>query len=605
MMIRAFLRRFALIVLSLSVFGCGSESDPVAEAVVDVPAQLNALYAEHDEEFLALNPFMATFRGDNRFNDQWGPYDGLSDEYAAAAMEMHERFLARLQEIDSSGLEGQDLVSYEIFKFERENAIERSKLGYDDFEMLTPVSQFFSVPSFMVMMGSGATAQPFATPEDYDNWIARSTGFVENVDLSISKMREGVELGVVRPRILMEKALPQLAAQVVDDPEESDFWMPVANMPESFSPEERERITAAYREHISNVLVPAYAKLYDYIETDYMPNTRETIGQGDVPGGKEYYAFMVRETTTTDYTPEEIHEIGKREAERLFAEMQRIRDEVGFEGGIQEFFEHLRTDPKYYFESEEAIVAAYDELRQVINPKLDAVFDIKAKADYVVKPVEAFRAQSMAAAQYFPGTPDGTRPGIFYINTFDLPARPNFLMEALSLHEAAPGHHFQISVAQEQEDLPAFRRFGGYTAYSEGWGLYAESLGKELGLYTDPYQYFGSLYADIWRANRLVVDTGMHAMGWSRQDAIDWMKSNMPIADTDVIAEVERYIAIPSQALAYKIGQLKIRELRNRAEAALGDKFDPREYHNLVLTIGAVPLLVLESQVDRWIASQL
>ena len=341
MMIRAFLRRFALIVLSLSVFGCGSESDPVAEAVVDVPAQLNALYAEHDEEFLALNPFMATFRGDNRFNDQWGPYDGLSDEYAAAAMEMHERFQARLQEIDSSGLEGQDLVSYEIFKFERENAIERSKLGYDDFEMLTPVSQFFSVPSFMVMMGSGATAQPFATPEDYDNWIARSTGFVENVDLSISKMREGVELGVVRPRILMEKALPQLAAQVVDDPEESDFWMPVANMPESFSHEERERITAAYREHISNVLVPAYAKLYDYIETDYMPNTRETIGQGDVPGGKEYYAFMVRETTTTDYTPEEIHEIGKREAERLFAEMQRIRDEVGFEGGIQEFFEHL------------------------------------------------------------------------------------------------------------------------------------------------------------------------------------------------------------------------------------------------------------------------
>ena len=572
--------------------------------VVDVAAQMDALYAEYDEDYLALNPLSATFRGDNRFNDQWGPYDFLSDEYAAAALAMDKDYLARLNAIDSATLEGQDLLSYEIFRLERENSIERSEQGYDEFESLTPVSQFFSVPSFLVMLGSGATAQPFATAEDYDNWITRSTGFVEHVDLSISKMREGVELGVVRPRILMEKALPQLAAQVVDDPEQSDFWQPIATMPDSIAAEDRARIESAYREHISNVLSPAYAKLHDYIANDYMPNTRESIGAGDVPDGAAYYAFKVRESTTTDYTPEEIHEIGKREAERLFSEMKRIRDEVGFDGDMQAFFEYLRTDPQFYFDTEEGIVAAYDDLRNVINPKLDKSFDIKAKADYVVKPVEAFRARSMAAAQYFPGTPDGSRPGIFYINTYDLPSRPKYMMEALSLHEAAPGHHFQISVKQEQEDLPAFRRFGGYTAYSEGWGLYAESLGKELGLYTDPYQYFGALYADIWRANRLVVDTGMHAMGWSRQDAIDWMKSNSPITETDVVAEVERYIAIPSQALAYKIGQLKIRELRVRAEQALGDAFDVREYHNLVLTTGSVPLLVLESEVDRWIASQ-
>jgi len=572
--------------------------------VVDVAAQMDALYAEYDEDYLALNPLSATFRGDNRFNDQWGPYDFLSDEYAAAALAMDKDYLARLNAIDSATLEGQDLLSYEIFRLERENSIERSEQGYDEFESLTPVSQFFSVPSFLVMLGSGATAQPFATAEDYDNWITRSTGFVEHVDLSISKMREGVELGVVRPRILMEKALPQLAAQVVDDPEQSDFWQPIATMPDSIAAEDRARIESAYREHISNVLSPAYAKLHDYIANDYMPNTRESIGAGDVPDGAAYYAFKVRESTTTDYTPEEIHEIGKREAERLFSEMKRIRDEVGFDGDMQAFFEYLRTDPQFYFDTEEGIVTAYDDLRNVINPKLDKSFDIKAKADYVVKPVEAFRARSMAAAQYFPGTPDGSRPGIFYINTYDLPSRPKYMMEALSLHEAAPGHHFQISVKQEQEDLPAFRRFGGYTAYSEGWGLYAESLGKELGLYTDPYQYFGALYADIWRANRLVVDTGMHAMGWSRQDAIDWMKSNSPITETDVVAEVERYIAIPSQALAYKIGQLKIRELRVRAEEALGDAFDVREYHNLVLTTGSVPLLVLESEVDRWIASQ-
>ena len=606
-MMRAYLLRLILIAVVFSLAGCESATD-TSEApeapIVDVVTQMDALYAEYDEDFLTLNPLSATFRGDNRFNDQWGPYDFLSDEYAAAALAMDKDYLARLNAIDSATLEDQDLLSYEIFRLERENSIERSEHGYDEFESLTPVSQFFSVPSFLVMLGSGATAQPFVTAEDYDNWIARSTGFVEHVDLSISKMREGVELGVVQPRILMEKALPQLAAQVVDDPEQSDFWQPVARMPDSIGADDRARIESAYREHISNVLSPAYAKLHDYIANDYMPNTRESIGAGDVPGGAAYYAFMVRESTTTDYTPEEIHEIGKREAERIFSEMKRIRDEVGFDGDMQSFFEHLRTDPQFYFDTEEGIVTAYDDLRNVINPKLDNSFDIKAKADYVVKPVEAFRAKSMAAAQYFPGTPDGSRKGIFYINTYDLPSRPKYMMEALSLHEASPGHHFQISVKQEQQDLPAFRRFGGYTAYSEGWGLYAESLGRELGLYTDPYQYFGALYADIWRANRLVVDTGMHAMGWSRQDAIDWMKSNSPITETDVVAEVERYIAIPSQALAYKIGQLKIRELRVRAEEALGDAFDVRQYHNLVLTTGSVPLLVLESEVDRWIASQ-
>jgi uncharacterized protein (DUF885 family) len=461
------------------------------------------------------------------------------------------------------------------------------------------------MPGLVVMLGSGAVAQPFKTPEDYDKWIARSSGFLRNVDLSITRMREGVELGIVQPRILMEKTLPQLAAQVVDDPEESDFWGPIERMPETFSDADRERITAAYREHIMNVLSPAYAKLHDYVADQYLQNTRETIGQQDLPGGEDYYAFMVRESTTTDYTPQEVHDIGKREAQRIFAEMEKVKDEVGFDGDMQEFFVHLRTDPKFFFDTEQDILDAYDDLRETINPTLDKSFDVKAKADYVVMPVEAFRAESMAAAQYFMGTPDGSRPGIFYVNTYDLPSRPNYVMEALSLHEASPGHHFQISIAQEMQDLPAFRRFGGYTAYIEGWGLYAESLGKELGLYTDPMQYLGALYFDIWRANRLVVDTGMHAMGWTREDAINWMQGNSPITDVDVVAEVERYIAIPSQALAYKVGQLKIRELRTRAEEILGDAFDVREFHNEILTSGSLPLFVLESKIDRWIEGQL
>jgi uncharacterized protein (DUF885 family) len=606
-MIRAPLFRLSLIVIAFGIAACekaGEPAESIAEPEVDVVSELNQLYHEYDEENLALNPIFATFRGDHRFNDQWFPHDPLSDEYAAASLDIHKRYLARLLEFDPQALDGQDRLNYDIFKFDRENAIEREEQGYNDYEALTPVSQFFSVPNFMVMMGSGATGQPFETPQHYDDWIKRSSGFVDNVDLSITKMREGVELGVVQPRVLMEKALPQLTAQVVDAAENSAFWGPVARMPESFSEDDRARIEAAYREHIMNVLVPAYAKLHDYIENEYMQHTRETVGQFDSPGGKDYYAFMVRETTTTDYTPEEIHEIGKREAERIYAEMERVRDDVGFEGTMTEFFEHLRNDPQYHFKSEEEILTAYDELRHTIDPKLSALFGTLAEAPYVIKPVEPFRAKSMAAAQYFPGTPDGSRPGIFYVNTYDLPARPKWFMESLSIHEANPGHHFQISVAQEVEELPAFRRFGGYTAYIEGWGLYSESLGKELGMYTDPLQYFGSLFGDIWRANRLVVDTGMHALGWTREEAIEYMASNSPITDTDVVAEVERYIAIPSQALAYKIGQLKIRELRNRAEEALGDKFDVRDYHDLVLTNGSLPLFVLEAEVDRWIEKQ-
>jgi uncharacterized protein (DUF885 family) len=597
--------RALLITAALGFAACERSAEPIDEPDVDIVGELNQLYHEFDEELLALNPIFATFRGDHRFNDQWGPHDFLSDEYAEAMYELHTRYLARLNEYDMQLLDGQDRLSYQIFKHDRENAIEREDRGYNDYESLTPVNQMFSVPNFLPMLGSGAVGQPFETPQHYDDWIKRSSGFTRHVDLAIAKMREGVESGVVQPRVVMEKTLPQLAAQLVESPDQSAFWGPVARMPESFTDEERSRIEDAYSDHIMNVLVPAYARLHDYVVNDYMQHARETVGQSDSPGGRDYYAFMVRESTTTNYTPEEIHEIGKREAERIFAEMERVRDEVGFEGSMDEFFVYLREDPQFHFQSEEEILQAYDELRNTIDPKLPALFGTLAEAPYVIKAVEPFRAESMAAAQYFPGTPDGSRPGIFYVNTYDLPARPKWFMESLSLHEANPGHHFQISIAQEVEELPAFRRFGGYTAYVEGWGLYAESIGKEMGLYTDPLQYFGSLFGDIWRANRLVVDTGMHALGWTREEAIEYMAANSPITDTDVVAEVERYIAIPSQALAYKIGQLKIRELRNRAEKALGDRFDVREYHDLVLTSGSLPLFVLEAEVDRWIEQQL
>jgi len=608
--------RWWLPLLVITFAGCERVAEPVGETTTneatvasqkesseEVSGRINELFAEFDEEFLALNPIAATFRGDNRFNDQWGSPDRLSDEYGRKTVEMDKLYLTRLLEFDVETLNTQDRLSYEIFKLNRENSIESYEHGFTAYENLTPISQFSSTPSFVVLLGSGAIAQQFVTPQDYDDWISRSSGFPNHVNLTIAKMQEGVEKGVVQPRILMEKVLPQFSAQLVDEPEQSDFWQPIVNMPEGFSAEERERITADYRHHIMNVMIPEYAKLHDYIRDEYLPHTRETIAQSDVPGGAEFYTFSVRNTTTTDLTPQEIHDIGKREAARLYGEMEAVREQVGFNGDMQAFFEYLRTNPQFYFDEEQALIEAYDELRVTINPVLDRLFDIQPKTDYVVKAVESFRAPSMAAAQYFPGTPDGSRPGIFYVNAYKLGSRPKYVMEVLSLHEASPGHHFQISITQELQGLPNFRRFGRFTAYIEGWGLYSESLGQELGLYTDPYQYFGSLYFGIWRANRLVVDTGMHALGWTRQQAIDWMLGNSPMTEVDVTAEVDRYIAIPSQALAYKIGQLKIRELRTRAEKAMGDKFDAGAFHNEVLITGALPLSVLEAKIDRWIES--
>ena len=592
----------ALLLAFIFLAACSQQDEPVAD--FDPVAELNAIYDEYNEKNLELNPVLATFRGDARYNDQWG-IDTLSDEYLEASLAMHQQFYDRAMAIDPEQLSGQDRLSYDVFVLARQDAIESHEKGFTKLGQLLPINQLFSTPTFLAQLGSGSSAQPFATVEDYDNWLSRSAGFATHVDLMIVRLREGVEAGVVQPTILMEKTLPQLEALITDDPEQSVFWRPIANMPGLIVDEDRERLADAYRAHITDVLVPAYQRLHDHIRDEYMQHTRDTIARTALPGGDEWYAWLVRQSTTTTMTPEEIHEIGKQEAARLFAEMEKVRDEVGFEGDMQAFFEHLQTDPQFFFESREAIVQGYDELRDVIDPTLDKLFATQPKTNYVLKPVEEFRERAAPTASYQPGTPDGSRPGTFYINTYDLTARPKWLMEALSIHEASPGHHFQVSIAQEVEDLPAFRRFESETAYVEGWGLYAESLGKELGLYTDPYQYFGSLFADIWRANRLVVDTGMHALGWTREEAIEFMQSNSPIADTDVVIEVERYIAIPGQALAYKIGQLKIRELRNRAEELLGDKFDVREFHDQVLTTGSLPLIVLEAHIDRWIASKL
>ncbi|MFT5453491.1 MAG: hypothetical protein ACI9N9_003003 [Enterobacterales bacterium] len=605
----------AIILLLFLLLGCEQVREPEtvvqpeaktevqAKSIADntVALELNQLYIDFEQDFLALNPINGIFRDNMSFNDQHG--DFLSDEYFAKSKALDEAYLKRITAFDPSALSGSDRVSYDIFKYNREQVLQSYENGSNMFAAMMPVNQMASWTSFFPMLGSGQTAQPFNTVEDYDNWIKRAKGFNTYVDQAIMRMQQGVEQGVVMPTLLMKKVIPQLEAQVNMDVEKSPFYLPITNMPESFSDEDKARLTAAYKALIKDDIMASYAKLGSYIKNDYINHTRETHGIGSLPNGKVAYNQSIEIMTTTTMDAETIHEIGLKEAERLFNEMKKVKDQVGFEGDMQTFFNYLKTDPKFYYETAEELMQGYEDLRDVINPKLDMIFNIQPKTDYVIRPVEAFRERSMAAAQYFPGEVDGSRPGVFYVNTYDLTARPIWMMNALSIHEASPGHHFQVSLNREAGDLPPFRRFAGYSAYSEGWGLYSETLGIEMGLYEDPYQYFGMLYAQIWRANRLVVDTGIHAKGWTREQAIDFMKSNSPVSETDVVAEVERYMAMPGQALSYMIGRMKLEELRKRAETTLGDKFDLREFHKEVLADGAMPMAILEQKIDRWIES--
>jgi len=417
-------------------------------------------------------------------------------------------------------------------------------------------------------------------------------------------MRLGVERGYTLPRILAERTLPQLQAHVVAKPEDSLYWGPIRNLPADFPAADRERLTQAYRAAIETKVVPTYRKLHAFMRDEYLPKCRTTAGMEALPDGKAWYAYNVRSVTTTNYTPEQIHQIGLDEVRRIHGEMEAVMQRVGFKGTRDEFFAYLNSDAKFFFDRREDLIAGYVAIKDRVNPQLPKLFETLPKADYEVRAVEPFREKSASGGQYQPASEDGSRPGIFYANAYDLRARPKWAMEALSLHEGNPGHHFQISIQREQQGLPKFRRFSGYTAYIEGWGLYAESLGPDLGLYQDPYQYFGRLEAELWRAVRLVVDTGLHSKGWTREQVLEYMEANSSSAEARRVSEAERYMAIPGQALAYKIGQMKIAELRARAEKALGPKFDVRKFHTAVLGDGALPLDVLETKIDRWIATQ-
>ncbi|MBT8106988.1 MAG: DUF885 domain-containing protein [Gammaproteobacteria bacterium] len=595
--------KIAAFVATLTLLSaCGKQEAPVADSApdpIDSSAALQVLFDEHFERTLEMNPIRATFIGDYRFNDRLANRGNA--EYRAAAEALDREFLERLLEIDREALEYQDQLSYDIFRTSREQSLE----GYQFPFHLQPENQFYSAMSFFVQLGSGASTHPFRTVKDYEDFLKRADQFAINVDTNIANMREGIRQGIVQPRILMEKLVPQLESQILDDIRESAFYKPVANIPDDFSDADRARLTAAYEDKIANVIIPAYARLNNFLGDEYVSAARETVGLYALPNGPKWYAYMVRLRTTTDMTPDEIHQVGLDEVARIHGEMRKVMEEVGFDGDLEEFFEFVNTDPQFFFDEPEQLIQGYRDMADHINRLAENLFEIFPQTAFEVRRVEPFREKSASGGSYMAGTPDGSRPGVFYANAYDLSARPNWAMESLYLHEAIPGHHFQIMIQRENEDLTGFRRFGGFTPFSEGWGLYAESLGKEIGVYTDPYQYFGGLNAELWRSIRLVVDTGIHAKGWTRQQVLDYMYENSAVAEARAVSEAERFMAIPGQALAYKIGQLRIHAIRDKVEERLGDRFDVKAFHTEVLRDGAMPLSMLEAKIDRWVESQL
>jgi uncharacterized protein (DUF885 family) len=570
-----------------------------AAKVASAEAQrLRDIAETYYDQYLQLNPLTATAEGDYRYDDRFGDY--VSERWMADWLAIEQEALEKLRAVDPARLTGEDLLTYESFRYGREIAI----AGFRYPSELLPINQFGGLHTYFAVLGSGGGVHPFRTAQDYDNFLARMDGFVAWVDQSIANMRSGAERGMVQPRVIVERMIPQLAALAVTNPKRSVFWLPVTKFPTAVKAADRERLTKAYADRLATQVLPAYRRLHDYLKDEYLGKARPTIAWSELGNGAEWYAYLVRYHTTTSMTPDEVHELGLREVARIRGEMERVKNQLGHGGDLRSFFDGLRADPSLHFTDPAELLGGYRAIQERVDAAMPLLFARLPQARFEVRPVEAFRAASEAAGSYIPGSPDGKRSGVFYVNTYDLPSRPKYAMEALYLHEALPGHHYLFSIAQEARDLPRFRRFAYDTAYGEGWALYAESLGRDLGLYTDGYSQFGALSAEMWRAVRLVVDTGMHAKGWTRERAIDYFRANTALGDADIKAEVERYIAWPGQALAYKVGELKILELRRRAQSKLGSRFDIRAFHEQVVGSGSLPLAVLEAKVDRWIEAQ-
>jgi len=540
------------------------------------------------------DPLRGSYLGDRRYEAEW-------PDVSLAALEKRNSnnvaTLARLQRINRAALDVQDQLSYDLFAWEYQN-----RLGAYSFKSyLYDLRLRDGVQS----LSDQAELVPFANAADYEHWITR----LRTIDRYLAQNTALLELAIrekrTQPRVIMERVVPQLEALITPTAETNPFYEPFKRIPESVSAADRARLQGAGKAAVESVVIPAYKKFIKFFREQYLPASRKNEGIWDTPDGIAYYAERVKFHTTTKLTADEIHETGLKEVARIRAEMDEIIREVGFKGSFAEFLEFLRTDPQFYYKTPDELFRAYAVLAKQIDPELVQLFKRLPRTPYGVRPIPPTSAPNTTTAYYQGPAQDGSRAGYYYVNLYRPEVRPKYEMEVLTLHEAVPGHHLQISLAQEQSDLPAFRRNAEHTAYVEGWALYTESLGDRLGLYKDPYSRFGHLTYDMWRAVRLVVDTGIHARHWTRQQAIDYFKANAAKTEADIINEVDRYISWPGQALAYKIGQLKILDLRAMAEQKLGSRFDIRDFHDVVLSNGAVPLEILERQVNEWVAHTL
>lgn len=562
--------------------------------------RLFALFAASDEGNLKRNPLQALERNDLRYADQFGDY--ISDAYFAAEKDAAVRDLAALARIDRSALNPSDQVSYDVFQYQRTSDLKGFEPDILNASIVRPIDHFSGFQTFVPDISSGVGPAPFKTLADYENNLKRLPGFVVYLDRSIDRMKQGLASGVTNPKLTMALSADQFDALIKEGVEGSEFYKPIGKFPDSISPADRKRLAKAYAAFIRDQLLPALTRERDFIRDEYLPRARDSVGLAQMPGGAALYRYLVATNTTTDMAPEAIHALGLSEVARIHAQMEKVRTATGFTGSRAEFYSYLRSDPKFAPASAEAMRQAFVDIEGRILAAVPKDFSLVPKSAIEIKPVPEYREKTDSAGSYMEGAPDGSRPGVFFYNAYDLASRYTWGYETLFLHEGVPGHHFQISLAQENTALPAFQRFGGNTAYVEGWALYAESLGAELGMYTDPYQLFGHLNDEILRAMRLVVDTGIHAQGWTREAAITYMLDNSAMSRTDATAEVERYIANPGQALAYKIGQLTIQRLRNAAQEQLGPSFDVRQFHAQVLDAGALPMAVLEKKINDWIA---
>lgn len=591
-------KSFAVAALALFVLMIFSNSCR-QKAATDLPdLQADSVFNQFLENYYngksKLFPMMASLNGNSDFNDLLEA--DFTDSYRNKTAKFFQAYLDSLKTFDRNNLNVNDRISYDVLKDEIN--IEIEDLTYNGNYL--PVNQFFSLPQYFGQAGSGTGFQPFNTVKDYDNWLKRVDGFSVWTDSTIIYLRKGITEKIVLPKSLVVKLIPQLDAMVISDPAKSLFYGPVTNIPASFTPEEAAKYKGLYEKAITEKIIPSYRKLAVFMKEEYLPASRSSSGINAIPNGEAYYKFLVKAQTTTSKTPDEIYNIGLAEVKRILGQIDSVKDAVGFKGDRKAFFEYLRTDKKFTpYKTPKQVLDAFEDIHQRMKPQLKTMFTVVPRSKFEIRQTEAFRAAS-ASAEYNSGTVDGSRPGIFYVPIVDATKFSTTSgMESLFLHEAIPGHHYQLSLQMEDTVLPKFRRYGGNNAYVEGWALYCESLGKELGLYKDPYQYVGALGDEIHRAIRLVVDVGLHSKNMTREEAIAYMMENEAISEQGATAEIERYMAMPAQALGYKIGALKIRELRNKYEKQVGDKFSIAEFHGQVLKYGALPLELLERVMDE------